>query len=96
MKQVADTYTDLFEHMIQVFNAKPAPNAFESDIAVVLHPLPRIPVLICYWKPDDNMESSLNVFFDDTAEENLVIDSIYRITAGMALMFEKIAITHGK
>ncbi len=96
LKGVADTYTDLFEHMIQVFNAKPAPNAFESDIAVVLHPLPRIPVLICYWKPDDNMESSLNVFFDDTAEENLDIDSIYRITAGMALMFEKIAITHGK
>lgn len=96
LKRVADTYTDLFEHMIQVFNAKPAPNAFESDIAVILHPLPRIPVLICYWKSDDNMESSLNVFFDDTAQENLVIDSIYRITAGMALMFEKIAITHGR
>jgi hypothetical protein len=96
LKRVADTYTDLFEHMIQVFNAKPAPNAFESDIAVVLHPLPRIPVLICYWKSDDKMESSLNVFFDETAEENLVIDSIYRITAGMVLMFEKIAITHGR
>ncbi len=96
LKRVADTYTDLFEHMIQVFNARRAPNAFESDIAVILHPLPRIPVLICYWKPDDGMESSLNVFFDDTAEENLIIDSIYRITAGMVLMFEKIAITHGK
>ncbi len=96
LKQVADTYTDLFEHMIQVFNAKRAPNAFDSDIAVILHPLPRIPVLICYWKPDDGMESSLNVFFDDTAEENLDIDSIYRIATGMVMMFEKIAITHGK
>ena len=57
--------------MIQVFSAKRAPNAFDSDIAVILHPLPRIPMLICYWKPDDGMESSLNVFFDDTAEENL-------------------------
>ncbi|MDQ7785888.1 MAG: DUF3786 domain-containing protein [Desulfomonilaceae bacterium] len=94
LKQVADTHTDLFEHMIQVFNAKPAPNAFDSDIAVVLHPLPRLPMLICYWKPDGSMESSLNVFFDDTAEENLVIDSIYRITAGLVIMFEKIAITH--
>ena len=96
LKQVADTYTDLFEHMIQVFNARRAPNAFESDIAVILHPLPRIPILICYWKPDDGMESTLNVFFDATAEENLDIDSIYRITAGMVMMFEKIAITHGK
>ena len=42
------------------------------------------------------MESSLNVFFDDTAEENLVIDSLYRIATGMVMMFEKIALTHGK
>lgn len=95
LKRVADSYTDLFEHMIQVFNAKRAPNAFESDIAVILHPLPRIPLLICYWKPDDGMESQLNIFFDDTAEDNLDVDSLYRITAGLVLMLEKIAYTHG-
>jgi Domain of unknown function (DUF3786)/Putative Fe-S cluster len=96
LKQVADTYTDLFEHMIHVFSAKRAPNAFDSDVAVVLHPLPRIPMLVCYWKPDGSMESSLNVFFDDTAEENLPVDSLYRIAAGLVLMFEKITITHGR
>lgn len=96
LKQVADTHTDLFEHMVQIFSAKRAPNAFNSDIAIILHPLPRIPVLICYWKPDGGMESSLNVFFDDTAEENLIIDSLYRLTAGLVLMFEKIAVTHGQ
>jgi hypothetical protein len=93
---VADVYTDLFEHMIQIFSAKPAPNAFDSDIAVILHPLPRIPLLICYWKPDGTMESSLNVFFDDTAEENLIIDSIYGLAAGIVIMFDKISVTHGK
>jgi hypothetical protein len=96
LRRVADNYTDLFEHMIQIFNAKRAPNAFDSDIAVILHPLPRIPMLICYWKPDGDMESSLNVFFDDTAEENLGTDSLYRIATGMVMMFEKIAVTHGK
>lgn len=96
LKRVADTYTDLFEHMIHIFSAKRAPNAFDSDIAVILQPLPRIPMLICYWKPDGSLESSLNVFFDDTAEENLNADSLYRISAGLVLMFEKIAITHGK
>ncbi len=95
LKQVADTHTDLFELMIQVFSAKRAPDAFDSDIAVVLHPLPRVPMLICYWKPDGDMESSLNVFFDDTAEDNLDADSLYRLTAGLVLMFEKIAQTHG-
>jgi hypothetical protein len=95
LKQIADKHTDLFEIMIDVFEAKPAPEAFESDIAVILRPLPRIPILICYWKPDGAMESQLNVFFDDTAEENLDIDSIYRLTAGLVLMFEKVALTHG-
>ncbi len=96
LKQVADAHTDLFEHMVHIFSAKRAPNAFNSDIAVILHPLPRIPMLICFWKPDDSMESSLNVFFDDTAEDNLIVDSIYRLAAGLVLMFEKIAVTHGK
>jgi len=96
LKQVADTYTDLFENMIHIFGAKRAPNAFDSDIAVILHPLPRVPMLICYWKPDEDMESALNVFFDDTADDNLVIDCIYRLGAGLAIMFEKISMTHGK
>ena len=95
LKRVADIHTDLFEHMIHIFSAKRAPKAFNSDIAVILYPLPRVPMLICYWKPDGAMESSLNIFFDDTAEDNLIVDSIYRISAGMMIMFEKIAITHG-
>jgi hypothetical protein len=96
LRRVADTHTDLFEHMVHIFSAKPAPNAFDSDVAVVLHPLPRVPMLICYWKPDGTMDSSLNVFFDSTAEDNLIVDSLYRVTAGLVIMFEKIAITHGE
>jgi hypothetical protein len=95
LKRVADTHTDLFEHMIHIFSAKRAPKAFNSDIAVTLNPLPMIPMLICYWKPDGPLESSLNIFFDDSAEKNLNADSIYRISTGMVMMFEKIAITHG-
>lgn len=95
LKRLADIHTDLFELMIHVFSAKPAPKAFDSDIAVILHPLPRIPVLVCYWKPDGNMDSSLNVFFDESAQDNMTIDSLYRLCAGMVVMFEKVAITHG-
>lgn len=95
LKKVADTHTDLFEHMVHVFSAKPAPHAFDSDIAVILHPLPRIPMLICYWKPDGGMESALNVFFDDTVEDNSTIDALYTLAVGLVMMFEKIAVTHG-
>lgn len=95
LKQLADAHTDLFELMAQIFNAKPAPRAFDSDIAVILHPLPLIPVLICYWKPDGAMDSSVNVFFDESAQDNISVDSLYRLCLGMVMMFEKVAITHG-
>ncbi|MFH0826211.1 MAG: DUF3786 domain-containing protein [Pseudomonadota bacterium] len=95
LKRVADAHTDLFELMIHIFSAKRAPRTFNSDIAVILHPLPKIPMLMCYWKPDGGLESSVNVFFDETAEDNLNADSLYRLGAGLVMMFEKIAMTHG-
>jgi hypothetical protein len=95
LKKLADNYTDLFEDMIHLFNGKEVENHYASDISLVLHPLPLMPVLICYWKPEDGLESNLNIFFDSTAEENLNIESIYGIGAGLVIMFEKIALRHG-
>jgi len=95
LKKVADTYTDLFEDMIHLFNGKPAENHYASDISLVLHPLPKVPILICYWKPEDGLASSLNIFFDSTAEDNLNIESIYALAVGLVRMFEKITLRHG-
>ncbi|MBU0985774.1 MAG: DUF3786 domain-containing protein [Proteobacteria bacterium] len=95
LKKVADTYTDLFEDMIQLFNGRQVENHYESDISLVLHPLPKVPILICYWKPEEGLESDLNIFFDSTAEENLCIESIYRLSTGLVRMFEKLALRHG-
>ncbi|MDY6850951.1 MAG: DUF3786 domain-containing protein [Thermodesulfobacteriota bacterium] len=95
LKKIIDEYTNLFEIMIDVFQAQPA-QAFDSDIAVVLHPLPKVPLLICYWKPEDGMDSDLSLFWDANAEDNLNIDSLYYLGVGMTAMFEKIARTHGK
>lgn len=95
LKRIADTHTDLFEFMIDVFSAERAPRPFDSDIAVILYPLPKVPILLCYWKPDGSMDSSVNVFFDESAKKNLPVEALYRLTAGMVIMFEKISITHG-
>ena len=97
LKKVADTYTDLFEDMIQLFNGRQVENHYSSDISLVLHPLPTVPILICYWKPEpeDGLESNLNIFFDSTAEENLNIESIYTLATGLTIMFEKLALRHG-
>ena len=95
LKRVADTYTDLFEDLIHIFNGRQVENHYASDISLVLYPLPKVPILICYWKPEDGLESSLNLFFDSTAEDNLKIESIYALGTGLVRMFEKIALRHG-
>lgn len=95
LKKVADTYTDLFEDMVHLFNGKKVDNHYDADISVVLSPLPRVPLLVAYLKPEEGLESNLKLFFDETAEENLAIQSLYYLGAGLANMFEKIARRHG-
>ena len=95
IKKIADTYTDLFEDLIHLFNGKQVENHYESDISLVVHPLPRIPMLICYWKPEEELESDLNLFFDTSAEENTSIEAIYSLGTGIVRMFEKLARRHG-
>jgi hypothetical protein len=95
LKRIADTYTDLFEDLIRIFNGKPLENQYNSDISLVLYPLPKVPILICYWKPEDDLDSSLSLFFDSTAEDNLNIESLYTLGTGLVRMFEKLASRHG-
>ena len=95
LKRVADAYTDLFEDLIHIFNGKQVNNHYTSDISLVLHPLPKVPILICYWKPEDGLKSNLNIFFDSTVEYNLNIESVYALGTGLVIMFEKIALRHG-
>ena len=95
MKRVADIYTNLFDDLVHIFDGKQVEEQFESDISVVLHPLPKVPIMICYWMPEDGLESSLNVFFDKTADKNLDVGSVFTLGAGLAQMFGKIALRHG-
>lgn len=94
MKRVADTYPDFFADMLHVFGGRQVERQFDSDISLVLFPLPRVPILICYWRPEDGLESDFHLFFDSTAVNNLGIDSIYLLTTGLTIMFEKIALRH--
>jgi len=94
LKRVADSYTDLFDDMIHIFSGEPVEKQFESDISVVLYPLPKVPIMICYWEPEDGLESSLNLYFDSTADKNLGTDSIFTLGTGLAQMFVKLARRH--
>ena len=95
IKQVADTYTGLFKDMLDIFDGKEVNGQLDSDISIVLYPLPNFPLMVCYWKPEDGLESSLHIYFDSASDDNLDIESNYTMNEGIALMFEKIARRHG-
>lgn len=95
LKKIADTYTDFFEDLIRLFNGRQVENHYDSDISLVLLPLPKVPLLICYWRPEDGLESTLYLFFDAAAEEPLHIESLYSLATGLVVMFEKISLRHG-
>ncbi len=94
LKQMADTHTDLFEDLIYIFSGDRSTNMFSSDISLILYPLPKVPILICYWKAEGDMESSLHIFFDSSVENHLNIQTVYDLGVGLAMMFEKVVLKH--
>ncbi len=95
LKKIADTYPGLFEDLVDMFSGKTLDRQYESDISLVLYPLPMLPMLICYWRPEDGMESELNLFFDRSAEQNGGSPMIFGLATGLVHMFGKFALTHG-
>jgi Domain of unknown function (DUF3786)/Putative Fe-S cluster len=95
LKTLIDNNSELLEDLISMFSgARADNNLFSSDIALSLYPLPKIPILICYWRPEGDMDSDLNIFFDSSAEKHLKIESIFSLGVGLVMMFEKIARQH--
>lgn len=95
LKRVADNYTNFFKDLLEIFDGREMTDLFDSDVSIVLHPLPLIPILICYDRPDEGIASDLHIFFDETAESNMDIDSLYIMVGGIVNMFNKIAARHG-
>jgi Domain of unknown function (DUF3786)/Putative Fe-S cluster len=95
LKKLIDTNNELLEDLLSMFSgARADNNLFSSDIALSLYPLPKIPILFCYWRPEGDMDSDLNIFFDASAEKHLNIESIFSLGVGLVMMFEKIARLH--
>ncbi len=93
LRQMAESHTDIFFDMLDVFAAQKI-EGFQADYARVLYPLPKVPFLILYWKPEDQFESKLKVLFGSTADHFLDIDAIYILSRGMVEMFKNIISRH--
>ena len=100
MKQIIDEDPDFFFDAMSLFSPSPVGQktgkAFStSDHAIVVYPMPKVPLMIAYWCADQEFESKLTLFFDRSAEVNLGAESIYLLTMGIVEMFTRIFSTHG-
>ena len=93
-KKLVDQHPDLFADLVDIFSGKQPLHHFDADIGVQLLPYPKLPILICYWKPEDDLTSKLQIFYDNTASDNLPTEYIYRLGTGLVLMFDKISLRH--
>ena len=95
LHDLADNHPDLFETLMHVFGGSRVKGHMGSDIGVVLNVLPKVPILICYWRAEEGVNSDLHVFFDKTASANLGVEALYSVAVGLTQMFKKIAVRHG-
>jgi len=100
IKEIVDLDPDFFFDAMSLFSASPgggkSGEAFSNaDYVVVLYPLPKVPLMIAYWRSEDEFESTLTLFFDRSAEVNLGAENIYLLTMGIVEMFRRIFSTHG-
>lgn len=93
LAQLAQAHPSLLTDLIDLFMGQ-ATTWYEADIALILHPLPHIPILICYQGPEDDLPADLTIFFDACCGKNLHIKSLYTLCAGLVQMFAKIAERH--
>lgn len=93
LRKLADENQGLLGDLIDLFMGKTI-DWYQADIALILHPLPKVPILICYQAPEDDLESVLTIFFDECCPKNLHIKSIFTLCSGLVQMFSKIAERH--
>lgn len=95
LRVIADEHTDVFFELLGIFGGKTV-DGFDADYAVVLQPLPNVPVLVLYWRAEDEFPSKLRVLFDPTADSYLGPEIITGMGRGIVEMFQKIIPKHEK
>jgi hypothetical protein len=93
LRKLADDNPELLHDIIDLFMGRTM-DWYDADIALILHPLPKFPLLICYQAPEDDLDSKLTIFFDECCGVNLHIKSIFTLCHGLVQMFSKIAEHH--
>ncbi len=95
LRIIADEHTDVFFELLELFGGKAEPG-FDADYALMLRPLPNVPMLVLYWRAEEDFPSKLRVLFDPTADSYLGPELITGMGRGIVEMFQKMIPKHEK
>ena len=95
LRVIADEHTDVLFELLRIFGGKSV-DGFDADYAVALLPLPNVPMLVLYWREEDEFPSKLRVMFDPTADSYLGPEIITGMGRGIIEMLQKIIPKHEK
>jgi len=95
IKRLSDSDPDLFISILSLFGEEVEDREIQFDHCFLLHPLPKVPVLMCYSRQEGDFDSKFTVLFDRSVEKNLRTDAAYFLVQGIAEMFGKIMEHHG-
>ena len=95
LRVIADEHTKVFFELLRIFGGKSV-GGFDADYAVALLPLPTGPMLVLYWREEEEFPSKLRVMFDPTADSYLGPEIITGMGRGIIEMLQKIIPKHEK
>lgn len=95
LRVIADEHTDVFFELLGVFGGRTA-EGFEADYAMALNPLPNVPMLVLYWRAEEEFPSKLRVLFDPSVNSYLPPEIITGMGRGMVEMLQKVIPKHEK
>lgn len=85
-------HLDDLKHAAAMLGGKDLTGTYETaDLAILLNPLPKIPIMFLFWDKDSNEEFSAKtkILFDDTITKHLDIESILFLSERIKqLLFE--------
>lgn len=93
LRQLAEAHTDIFFDLINIFGGQSV-EGFSADYARIIYPLPKLPFLILYWRPEEQFESKLRLLLDSTADKYLDVEFIIALGRGIVEMFKRILLRH--
>ncbi len=74
--QLFSKKTSVLKGRLEAIGGKPYEGEAQSDLAILVHPLPRVPVLCLFWDSDEEFPASFQFLFDASAPSYLDLESL--------------------